>query len=229
MLIDEQTPLARRSVLCVQPNEAYHAALRQALSNFRMVIVPSALEAIRAMNGGSFDSYVLDYWLPDWGGVNLCRQIRQSDPHAPIVFFTRAESAEQKRRAMRAGAQAYFAAPGSAGALHLKLCNLMQYADLSAMRAKLEEELAVQSELERRASLAITQTEHARERAAHALERAAQARARKAFVDAGGTLAMFDRWWAQAFCSAVANYRAAEQQSSGGSSPAGQPAPGCRA
>lgn len=208
MLIDEQTPLARRSVLCVQPNEDYHAALERALSKFRMVIVPSALEAIRAMNAGSFDAYVLDYWLPDWGGVSLCRQILQSDPHAPVVFFTAADTPEQKTRAMRAGAQAYLPASDGVTALALKLRSLLQHVDMRAMRAKLEEEQAVQAELERRVALAITHTEHARERAAQALERAVQVRARRAFIEAGGTLATFDRWWPQTFGSALANHRA---------------------
>jgi DNA-binding response OmpR family regulator len=208
MLIHDATPLVKRSVLCVQPNEDYHPALQLALSKFRMLIVPNALEAIRAVNGGSFDSYVLDYWLPDWGGVSLCRQIRQSDPHAPVVFFTAADSPEQKRRAMRAGAQGYIFAPDGAVALGNKLRTLLQHGDLRAMRAKLEEEQAVQAELERRAALAIEQTAHAQERAAEALQRIAQARARKAFLEAGGTLATFDRWWPQTFGSAVANHRA---------------------
>jgi CheY-like chemotaxis protein len=207
MLIDEQAPLAKRSILCVQPNEEYHPALRLALSRFRTVFAPNALEAIRVMNSEFFDAYVLDYWLPDWGGASLCRQIRMSDPHTPILFFTAAHSPEQKRRAMRAGAQGYVLAPDDASTLGSRLRSLMQYADLRAMRAKLEEEQAVQVELERRAALAVSLTQHARERAAQALERAACARARKAFVEAGGTLATFQRWWPQTFGSAVANHR----------------------
>ena len=68
MLMKEQSPLGRRSVLCVQPNADHQAALRLALARFELRLVPNALEAIRALNAGAFDAYVLDYWLPDWGG-----------------------------------------------------------------------------------------------------------------------------------------------------------------
>ena len=215
MSIGEQTPLATRPVLCVQPNEEFHASLGRALSTHQLIFVPSALEAIRMLNKGAFDAYVIDYWLPDWGGVSLCRQIREADPHAPICFFTAADSPEQKKRALRAGAKAFFSAPGDAIALAAKLRTWLQYVDLSALRAKIDEEAAVQQELERRASLALARSDHARGLAEEALQRAAQVRARKAFLASGGTLAMFERWWPQTFGSVVANYRA----SSGISSP----------
>jgi CheY-like chemotaxis protein len=207
-MTDQQTPLAMRRVLCVQPNEGFHAALRVALSKHRLVFVPNAVEALRLLNANSFDAYVLDYWLPDWSGASLCRQIRQTDPHAPVCFFTAAHSPEQKKRAIRAGAQAFFFAPNDAGTLAVKLRTWLQYVDLGALRAKLEEEAAVQHELERRAAVALARTEHARMLAQEALERAAQARARKAFIASGGTLATFERWWPQTFGSAVANHRA---------------------
>jgi hypothetical protein len=116
---------------------------------------------------------------------------------------------------MRAGAQAYLSASDGATALAHKLRSLLQHADARAMRAKLDEEYAVQAELERRAALAIEQTAHAQERAAQALQRIAQARARKAFLEAGGTLATFDRWWPQTFGSAVANHRASTSAARG--------------
>ena len=208
MLMEEQSPLGRRSVLCVQPNADHQAALRLALARFELRLVPNALEAIRALNAGAFDAYVLDYWLPDWGGVSLCRQIRHGDPHAPVVFFTAADGAEQKKRALRAGAQAYLRAPDGASAVAAKLSTLLQYADMRAMRAKLDEEQAIRDELTRCAGLLETRARPARGHAAEAVERAVLARARKAFIEAGGTLAMFQRWWPQTFASALANDRA---------------------
>jgi DNA-binding response OmpR family regulator len=204
----DPTSFAKRSVLCVQPNEDYHPALRLALSKYRIVMVPGALEAIRTLNAHSFDAHIIDYWLPDWSGSSLCRQIRQSDPHAPIVFFAEADGAEQKKRALRAGADAYVHAPDGTSVLATKLRNLLEQADLRAMRARIDEENAIQLELQRRAALLISQSEHAKERAALAAQRAAQARARKAFIEAGGTLATFHRWWPQSFGSALANHHA---------------------
>ena len=211
MRINDQTPLAKRSVLCVQPKEDFHPSIELALSKYRVVIVHNAMDAIRAMNDGHFDAYVLDYWLPDWNGPALCREIRQQDPHVPICFFTGAEGQDLKKRALRAGAQGFLSAPDEAWVLAEKLRNWLQYADLAALRAKIDEEHAIQHELERRATVAIAASEHARERAREAMERVVQLRARKAFIDAGGTLATFQRWWPQIRASAVAN-RPAEAQ-----------------
>src|SRR5688572_2628423 len=93
----------QRSVLCVQPNAERHAQLQSALAKHRLVMTTCALDAVRQHNAHAFDAYVLDYWLPDWNGVALCRQIRRSEPHAPILFFTAADQDEQVKRAMRAG------------------------------------------------------------------------------------------------------------------------------
>jgi CheY-like chemotaxis protein len=136
------------------------------------------------------------------------RQIRQSDPHAPICFFTSAASPEHKKRALRAGAQAYWSELDDASALGSKLRKLLEHADICALRAKPQLERAVRDVVERRAPAVARLSGHARECAARTLERAAQVRAREAFIEAGGTLATFDRWWAHAFGSMVANYLA---------------------
>ena len=49
-----------------------------------------ALELIRAE--GPFDLYLLDYYLPDRDGLQLCRSIRERDRKTPIVFFTGSRS-----------------------------------------------------------------------------------------------------------------------------------------
>ena len=49
-----------------------------------------ALERIRV--DGPFDLYLLDYYLPDHDGLQLCRAIRKIDRKTPIVFFTGSRS-----------------------------------------------------------------------------------------------------------------------------------------
>ena len=51
--------------------------------------------------------------------------------------------------------------------------------------------------------MAIADGERAKERAAQAIERTARAKAMKAFVEAGGALAHFERWWPQSFALAA--------------------------
>ena len=204
---DSTSTIAKRAILCVQPNADLHPALELALAKYSVVMTSCALDAVRQHNAGHFDAYVIDYWLPDWSGVGLCRQIRQTEAHAPILFFTAADRDEQKRRALRAGANVVLHVSDGAQAVVSRLQTLLHTADTQNQRARIEELRAIQDELARRAAIEIRASTHARERAAAAIERAAQVRARKAFADAGGTLATFERTWGQIYAAALATMR----------------------
>src|SRR5687767_5293988 len=91
---------AKRRILCVQPVREHHRPLQHYLAPHQLQIVQTGLDAVRAYNAGAFDAYILDYWLPDWSGLSLCRQVRKDDPHAPVVFFSSAEGEDQRKRAM---------------------------------------------------------------------------------------------------------------------------------
>src|SRR5687767_5563291 len=93
--------LPERSVLCAQPDMQRQEELKDAMQPWRVVTVANAFEAIRMSNAEAFDAYVLEYWLPDWSGVALCRHIRKTDPHAPICIYSRIETDEQRKRAKR--------------------------------------------------------------------------------------------------------------------------------
>lgn len=206
MTVDIQSS-AKRSILCVLPNERHRPALELALSKYQLTIVPNALEAVRAHNAGSYDAYVLDYWLPDWSGPSLCRQIRQTEAHAPICFYSTAEGDDQRKRALRAGATVFLHAAGGAEILAAKIRTLLHVSDTQSLHARVEGERAVQEELQRRANIVVEQSGHARQRAQDAVQRSARVRAQKAFINAGGSLATFNRWWNGTWETAQANQR----------------------
>src|SRR5262245_58546636 len=55
------------------------------------VVTGSTIETGVALAGSQhFDLYLLDSWLPDGSGLELCRQIREFDPATPIVFYSAA-------------------------------------------------------------------------------------------------------------------------------------------
>jgi len=58
-----------------------------------------------------FDLYLLDAWLPDLDGVELCRRVRVLDPHTPVVFYSGAAYDDDKKKAIEAGANAYVTKP----------------------------------------------------------------------------------------------------------------------
>jgi two-component system sensor histidine kinase HydH len=199
----------RKSMLCVDHDAESRLFLTDALVEYELVFAANAFEAITEINRRGFDGYVLDYWLPDWAGPALCREIRKLDPHAPIVFCTAAAKDENRGRALRAGANAYLLKPLAPNELRNKLAGLLSLADRESLDAKAAEEEAICDELDRRAAHARERVAIATRVAARSFERTARIKAYKAFLEKHGTRAHFDRWWPQVFQSTEANYAAA--------------------
>ena len=59
----------------------------------------------------NFDLYLLDSWLPDGSGLELCERIRQFDKTTPILFYSAAAYASDHDKALKCGAQAYLIKP----------------------------------------------------------------------------------------------------------------------
>lgn len=86
------------------------------------VISGSTIESGVALAGaGEFDLYLLDSWLPDGSGLDLCQQIRQFDKTTPILFYSAAAYAADHDLAMKCGAQAYLVKPSQPS----ELCDLV--------------------------------------------------------------------------------------------------------
>jgi DNA-binding response OmpR family regulator len=188
--------LPERSVLCVQPKIENQQFLQHALDGFRLEIVDTAFDAIRCINHSLFDAYIVDYWLPDWTGTGLCREIRKHDPHVPVICFT-SLGGDHSARALRAGATIYVRAPIDPALFRERVRLLIESADIHDLHARLEEERAIQDELQRRAAAAIGNAEQAMLRGSAAVERSAKLKAAKAFISAGGTRSGFQRFWPQ--------------------------------
>jgi DNA-binding response OmpR family regulator len=202
--LEQQVPSAR-SILCVQPKPERAEFVRLAMAACRVVTASAAVDAIRSMNACPFDAYVLDYWLPDWTGAPLCRELRKRDPHVPIIFYTPA-GGEQRASALRAGANAYMEPPCAADVFRDRIAALMQSADAKSLRAKIIVQQTVEQEL-RRQLTAVCRAGGAIDPSAAARERAAKAKAANVFIDAGGTRASFERFWPRLFAAEWANER----------------------
>lgn len=198
----EATPL-RRTILCVQTGDEVPRWLIRTLPAYDWVFVTSAYEAIRSLHSRSLDAYVLEYWLPDWAGTSLCREIRKYDPNGPVVFLTNANGDDDQKRGLRAGANAYVCKPADPRMLSTTLQRLFHDSDLRSLRAKPDAEQAVREVLERSVMTDMAPTVKT---SAQSIERIARARAYKAFLASGGTKAHFHSYWSQVFEGAQANF-----------------------
>jgi DNA-binding response OmpR family regulator len=86
------------------------------------VVTGSTIERGIALAGSQqFDLYLLDSWLPDGSGLDLCRQIREFDKVTPILFYSAAAYEIDRDLAIKSGAQAYLIKPSQPS----ELCNLV--------------------------------------------------------------------------------------------------------
>jgi|SRR6185369_4802557 len=86
------------------------------------VVTGSTIKSGVALAGSEeFDLYLLDSWLPDGSGLELCRKIREFDKATPIVFYSAAAYEMDRTEAIKCGAQAYLIKPSHPS----ELCNLV--------------------------------------------------------------------------------------------------------
>lgn len=86
------------------------------------VVTGATIESGVALAGSQqFDLYLLDSWLPDGSGLDLCKRIRQFDKATPILFYSAAAFEIDRDQALKSGAQAYLIKPSQPS----ELCNLV--------------------------------------------------------------------------------------------------------
>ena len=81
------------------------------ISQIDVTAVASAESALSLIEAERFDIYLLDSWLADTDGFELCRLMRESKPDTPVLFFSGAAYEVDRRRGMEAGASAYLCKP----------------------------------------------------------------------------------------------------------------------
>ena len=97
------------------------------------VVTGSTIESgVALADSQPFDLYLLDSWLPDGSGLDLCRQIREFDKATPILFYSAAAYEIDRADAIGCGAQAYLVKPSQPS----ELCNLVTSLIESHRRAR---------------------------------------------------------------------------------------------
>ena len=100
--------------LCVEDDDDTRVMLGMQLKSLGLEVslAATADEALRWSETKDFDFYLLDSWLPDADGYELCRQVRQRAPRADrILFFSGAAHELARQKAIEGGGRAYVFKP----------------------------------------------------------------------------------------------------------------------
>jgi len=79
--------------------------------NYQVKTASNGKEALSLIKSDSFDLYILDYFLREISGIDLCREIRAIDLHKPILFYSGMSAERDKNVARQAGATEYLVKP----------------------------------------------------------------------------------------------------------------------
>jgi len=203
------SPTKRKYILLVEDRLDHFELLAITLADYRLVHASNFAEGLRFATEKYFDLYILDNWLPDGTGIDLCQLIRKFDPHTPILFCSAVVDEPNIQNGLSAGAQAYFVKPIDFEELQLTVARLTNVAPDTALEARRAEITAIREELadqrfERNELIEKVRerSQTARERSGKAIDRCLTAnrkilrlKAMQAYLAAGGTRGDFAREW----------------------------------
>src|SRR5262245_31111505 len=137
----------RGRILLVEDHEDAREIVAFNLEEYKLFYARDFAEGLRLAWRRYFDLYILDNWLPDGSGVELCGAIRKFDPHTPILFYSAAAYDRDIHAALRAGAQEYLVKPISFDGLKEAVARLLSAAHKKVFEARRAEIAAIREEL----------------------------------------------------------------------------------
>jgi DNA-binding response OmpR family regulator len=101
----------KRSILCIEDDVDTCEFLAILLNEFRFEFTHTIDGALPKIDKEKYDLFILDNWLPDGSGIDLCRTIRAHYPTTPIVFTSGSTKRSEIAKALQAGANKYLLKP----------------------------------------------------------------------------------------------------------------------
>jgi DNA-binding response OmpR family regulator len=193
----------KKRILLVEDEEDAMELAALTLAEYQLTFACNFDEGLRHARRGYLDLYILDNWLPDRSGVDLCRAIREFDPHTPILFYTTVAFERDIQDALRAGAQDYLVKPVIPDELMQVVSRLISTAGKTAFEARRAASAGIREELAMRQTENAERMESAKKKYLLARVNAIRLRAESAFLAAGGTRGAFAREWLPMFLDEV--------------------------
>jgi DNA-binding response OmpR family regulator len=115
--------LSKRRILYIEDHADTRDLVKLVLQqkDFEVITGSTVADGVKFAESGRFSLYLLDSWLPDGSGLDLCRMIRIFDKTTPILFYSAAAYEADRELALESGAQGYLVKPTQT----TELCSLV--------------------------------------------------------------------------------------------------------
>jgi len=103
----------KKRILCVDDDKDTRELMGVLLDHYgyEAIIAASVYDARESAKSGGLALCILDHWMTESNGIELCKQIRAFDPATPIMFYSAAGYKTDIEEGLAAGAQAYLVKP----------------------------------------------------------------------------------------------------------------------
>jgi len=110
---DRLSPPERRRILVIDDEIDIRESLELLLTgeNYAVDLAENGVTGLQKFESGSYDLVLLDLMMPDRSGMDVLADIRLRDPDTPVFMLTAYGSVEVAVRALKSGANDYFAKP----------------------------------------------------------------------------------------------------------------------
>jgi two-component system OmpR family response regulator len=120
--------VGRLRVAIVEDDREMRELLREALGSqgYAVTAVGTGAAASEVVRGGHVDAVILDVWLPDADGVELCRGWRRTGLRLPVLMLTARTDVAARVAGLDAGADDYLGKPFALAELRARLGALLR-------------------------------------------------------------------------------------------------------
>ncbi len=140
---DRVGPPERHRILVIDDEVDIRESLELLLTgeNYIVDMAENATTGLHKFESGSYDLVLLDLMMPDRSGIEVLGDIRQRDTETPIFMLTAYGSVEVAVRALKAGANDYFAKPWDNEKLLIEIDRMIARAHLERENTQLKRAL----------------------------------------------------------------------------------------
>jgi two-component system response regulator MprA len=118
-------------ILVVDDEPAVRSSLERALrlDGYEVSLAAGGREALAALAGAPPDAVVLDVLMPELGGLEVCRRLRDAGDRTPVLMLTARDRVADRVRGLDAGADDYLVKPFALEELSARLRALLRRTD----------------------------------------------------------------------------------------------------